>query len=285
MQQVLAAAEVVRWNQYCQQLAQCGWRTWESAEAFVTLSPFLAQQLAVAELWAWAEEGVLLARRSADVATAFFQAARPLLRQTSQAVFASWMSGGEWFLRQYPTRPSLAIEYFRVSPLVYGRYALPASTLWKEVVQELAQRDVKYAQAFFQHSRDALAEDDIDLAPLWEAVKPLVSGTPEVALYYLKHYADFVRRLGPASVERVQTILLHFLSAGAASALAFLQLVGGTLSFLPAAERLQALEWCERIAAVSPAGMLEFLHRFADLSRRLPGSRLQSWLATGIDMA
>jgi hypothetical protein len=106
-----------------------------------------------------------------------------------------------------------------------------------------------------------------------------------VALYYLERYADFVRRLGPASVERVQTILLHLLSAGAASARAFLQLVGSTLSFLPAAERLQALQWCERIAVVSPAGMLKFLHHFADLSHRLPGPRFESWLATGIDIA
>ena len=217
MQPVLTAAEIARWSQYCQQLAQCGWRTWESAEVFVTLSPFLAQQLALADVWVWAEAGIALARRSADVATAFFQAAKPLLRQTSQTVFATWMTGGEWFLHQYPTRPSLAVEYFRVSPLVYGRYPLPVSTLWRDVGQALAQRDARYAQPFFHHSRVVLAEDDIDLAPVWEVVKRLVPRAPEVALYYLEHSADFTRRLGPESIERVQTILLQLLSAGAAA--------------------------------------------------------------------
>ena len=155
MQHTLSAAEMARWSQYCLQLAQCGWRTWESAEVFLTLSPFLAQQRSPT-VWEWAEAGVGLARRSVDVATAFFQAAKPLLRQTSQAVFASWMTGGAWFLQQYPTRPSLASEYFRVSALVYGRYPLPVSTLWRDLGQAVTQRDVKHGQVFFHHSRVAL---------------------------------------------------------------------------------------------------------------------------------
>src|SRR5262245_23640507 len=72
LQETLPAADLVRWEQYCLQLAQCGWRTWESAETFVALSPFLVRQLQGTTLWAWAEHGVALAQRSADVATAFF---------------------------------------------------------------------------------------------------------------------------------------------------------------------------------------------------------------------
>ena len=65
MQQLLTAAEMARWGQYCVQLTQCGWRTWESAEAFLAFSPFLAQRLSVTEVWEWAEVGVALARRAA----------------------------------------------------------------------------------------------------------------------------------------------------------------------------------------------------------------------------
>jgi nitric oxide reductase activation protein len=285
MQHTLTAAEMARWSQYCLHLAQCGWRTWESAEVFLTLSPFLAQQLSATALWEWAETGVGLARRSVDVATAFFQAAKPLLRQTSQAVFASWVAGGAWFLQQYPTRPSLASEYFRVSALVYGRYPLPVSTLWRDLGQAVTQRDVKHSQPFFHHSRLALEADDIDLAPAWKVAQRIVPRAPEVALQYLERYADFVHRLGPQNIERIQAILLDLLSAGAAPARAFLRLVGGTFSFLPATERVQALEWCQHIAASSPAGMLEFLQHFAELSRRLPGQRLQSWVAAGIEVA
>ena len=285
MRHTLSATEMARWSQYCLHLAQCGWRTWESAEVFLTLSPFLAQQPSTTALWEWAEAGVELARRSVDVATAFFQAAKPLLRQTSQAVFASWMAGGAWFLQQYPTRPALASEYFRVSALVYGRYPLPVSTRWRDLGQAVTQRDVKHGQAFFHHSRVALEANDIDLGPAWEVAQNIVPRAPEVALHYLERYADFVHRLGPQSMERVQAILLEILSAGAAPARAFLRLAGGTLSFLPATERAQALEWCQHIAASSPAGMLEFLQHFAELSRRLPGKRLQSWVAAGIEVA
>jgi nitric oxide reductase activation protein len=285
MQHTLTAAEMARWSQYCLHLAQCGWRTWESAEVFLTLSPFLAQQLSATALWEWAEAGMELARRSVDVATAFFQAAKPLLRQTSQAVFASWVAGGAWFLQQYPTRPSLASEYFRVSALVYGRYPLPVSTLWRDLGQAVTQRDVKHGQAFFHHSRMALEADDIDLAPAWKVAQYIVPRAPEVALQYLERYADFVHRLGPQNIECIQAILLALLSAGAAPARAFLRLVGGTFSFLPATERAQALEWCQHIATSSPTGMLEFLQHFAELSRRLPGQRLQSWVTTGIEVA
>jgi hypothetical protein len=285
MPQTLTAAEMERWGQYCLQLAQCGWRTGESTEAFLALSPFLAQQLPMTDVWDWAETGVMLARRSADVATTFFQAAKPLLRHTSQAVFASWSAGGEWLLQHYPTRPSLASEYFRVSPLVYGRYSLSVSTLWRDLGQAMAQRDVKYAQPFLHYSRAALEAEEIDPAPAWEVAKHLVPQAPEVALHYLERYADFIRHLGRQSVEHVQAILLELLNAGTAPARAFLRLVSGTLSFLPAAERDQALQWCTQIAALSPAGMLAFLHHFPELSRRLPGKRLQPWVAAGMEVA
>ena len=49
--------------------------------------------------------------------------------------------------------------------------------------------------------------------------------------------------------------------------------------------RLQALTWCQDIAAASASGVLDFLSHFADLHRRLPGQRLQPWVTTGLAVA
>jgi nitric oxide reductase activation protein len=82
----------------------------------------------------------------------------------------------------------------------------------------------------------------------------------------------------------VHTILLT-LPASATAADTVLRLLGGTLGLVPAGDRVQVLEWCQRIAAVSPAGMLDFLRCLPELKRCLPGQRLEPWIVTGIEVA
>ena len=45
LQHTFTPAEFLMWTRHCVQLAQSGWRAWESADAFLQLSPFLQQRL------------------------------------------------------------------------------------------------------------------------------------------------------------------------------------------------------------------------------------------------
>ena len=102
VQPAFTPAEFAIWTRHCLQLAQSGWRAWESVDAFLQLSPFLQQRLVVDDLWTWAEHGVALARYSAEVATAFFHAAKPLLQEASHTVFAPWVAGSRAYLEPPP---------------------------------------------------------------------------------------------------------------------------------------------------------------------------------------
>src|SRR5687767_11626389 len=98
VQPAFTPTEFATWTQHCLQLAQSGWRAWESVDAFLQLSPFLQQRLGANDLWTWAEHGVALAQYSAETAAAFLHAAKPLLQEASQAVFAPWVAGGRAYL-------------------------------------------------------------------------------------------------------------------------------------------------------------------------------------------
>src|SRR5262245_24275771 len=322
LQYRFTTAEFPIWTQHCVRLAQSGWRAWESTEAFLQLSPFLQQHLVAHDLWTWAEHGQALARQSAEVATAFFQAAKPLLQEASQSVFATWVAGGRAYLEPQPPLSTLAAAYFRLSPHIYGRYPLATAVQWGQLGADLARAGVPYGHTFFALSRTHLDHTpEVDHAPAWAFAQHCLPQAPEVALDYLERYADLVHRLGPASLVHVEAVLgilvrggLSSLSPrplprgegpaaaeqnpwdpqpdtrpggraqtpsadtvaeegteGAADIRTFLRLVGSTLAFIPAAERLQALTWCREIAAVSPSGVLAFLQHFTDLQRRLPG--------------
>src|SRR5262245_59471759 len=65
VQSAFTPAEFSMWTQHCVQLAQSGWRAWESADAFLQVSPFLQQRLVADDLWTWAEHGVALTQYSA----------------------------------------------------------------------------------------------------------------------------------------------------------------------------------------------------------------------------
>lgn len=286
LQHTFTPAEFSIWTQHCVQLAQSGWRAWESTAAFLQLSPFLQQHLVADDLWTWAEHGQALTQYASEVATAFFQAAKPLLQEASQSVFGTWVAGSRAYLEQQPPLLSLAAEYFRLSPHIYGRYPLTTAVLWGQLGAALARGGVPYGQTFFALSRTHLERTpDIDHAPAWAFVQHCLPHAPVIGLDYLERYADLVHRLGADSLVHIEAVLRVLGALGAAEARTFLRLVGSTLAFIPTPERLQALTWCQEIAAASARGVLDFLHHFADLQRRLPGQRLQPWVTTGIEVA
>lgn len=286
MQVGLSEAELTRWMQYCVQLAQSGWHSWESTGAFVQVSPLLLQRLPVAQLWEWAEHGQRLARTSTEVASAFWRAARPFVQQASQALFAPWVEGGHWYLKHHPTVPSLAVEYFQLSPHIYGRYALPAATLWSQLGQTFVQAGRQHLHTFFTLSRAQLDQTpDIDLMPAWQHTRSMLPHAVDVALLYLERYPDLLRRLGEDGMTQVAAIVHELLTPTAADASTFVRRVGTMLGFVPAAERMQALAWCQQVAAVSHAGVIDFLQHLDTLRRRLPGPCLQLWITTGLELA
>ena len=285
LQPTFTPAEFAIWTQHCVQLAQSGWRAWESADAFLQLSPFLQQRLGADGLWTWAEHGVALSRYSAEVATAFFHAARPLLQEASHAVFAAWVAGSRAYLEP-PPLVALAVEYFRLSPYIHGHYALPTATRWGQLGADFARAGASYGQTFFLLSRAHLDRTpEIDHAPAWAFAQHCLPQAPAVALDYLERYATLFHHLGLAGLAKVENILHDVLAPVAADARTFLRLVGSTLAFMPVTEQLQALTWCQEIAAVSASGVLDFLRHLTDLQQRLPGQRLQPWVTTGLDVA
>ena len=286
MGQLCDAAELLTWAQHCLRLAHSGWRTWASAEAFVQQSPWLLRQLGATGLWEWAEQGYALSCHSPDVAVAFFRAARALLQGAAATALPSWVAAGQWYLEQRPALPTLAIEYFTVSPGIYTQYPLPTVRRWHQLGQACTGVGAQYGRQFFSLTRQHLEHSlDVDYAPAWEGVAPLLPYAIEVALAYVERYADLVHRLGSASAARVGALLYELSRPTASEASSFLRLIGSTLGFFSVPERLQVLEWCQQIAASSHAGVLAFLQHLPELWRVLPGPQLLPWVTTGITTA
>jgi len=286
LQTRLTADEWPIWADYCDQLAQSGWRAWESAEAFCRVTPFLLRHMDATALWFWADQGKIFARHSADVATAFFRSARRVAPHRSHEEARLWAANGYWFLQTHPAQPSLAVSYFQLSPHLYERYPLSTVDLWLQLGQQFAQAGVQTARTFFDLSRTLMSQEPLtDLTAPWTWTHDIVSASPDLALQALERYPALLYRLGADLTARVHEILLGMLAADVTQASIFLRVVGGTLGLLAAAERRQTLVWCQHIAAVHPEAALEFLQHVPDLSRRLPGERLQGWITTGLEVA
>ncbi|MGE3540605.1 MAG: nitric oxide reductase activation protein NorD, partial [Candidatus Tectimicrobiota bacterium] len=286
LQPLLSAPAFGLWTEHCVQLARSGWRAWESADAFLQQSPFLQQHLALQDLWLWAEHGKALSHLSAEVAAAFFHAARPFLQGVSQALFPTWVAGCRPYLEASPPLLSLAAEYFRLSPQIYSHYAPDVATLWSQVGAAYARVSPQHGQTFFVLSRAHLDHSPlVDHTAAWEWLGAVLPRAAPVTLAYLERYADLCQRFGPDSTRTIADLLLALVPSSAAEAQTLLRLVHSTLGFLPAPERLQALAWCQHILAVCPAAVQAFLQHFAPLQRRLPGERLQPWIDSGLDIA
>ena len=282
----LSAAELARWLAWCERLATCGWRSAESAEAFVRVSPFLLQRLSAAQLWRWAEHGETLARTSAAAATSFFRVARSFVQQAPGNALQQWVADGQRYLQQHPTFAALAETYFEISPAVYGQYPLADAQVWGRLGHDFARLGWQPARDFLSLSR-RLAEQapEVDLAPAWQQARRMLPQAGKLALEYLEHYPAYVQRFGDAGTEVLRDVVDELLAPQATDAEAFLHQVSSTLILSPAAECLQALTWCRDISAVSHAGGLAFLSHLGTLRERLPDSRLHDWINAGMDVA
>ena len=282
----LSEAEMTRWLGWCERLATCGWRSAESAEAFIRVSPLLLQRLSAAQLWQWAEHGEALARTSAGAAASFFRAARPFVQQAPGNALQQWVADGQWYLQQHPTFAALAETYFEISPVVYGQYPFADAQVWGQLGHDFARLGWQSARDFLSLSR-RLAEQapEVNLAPAWQQARRMLPQAGKLALEYLGHYPDYVQRFGDAGAAVLRGIVDELLAPQATDAEVFLHQVGNTLILLPAAECLQALAWCREISAVSHAGGLAFLNHLSTLRERLPDSRLHDWINAGIDGA
>lgn len=281
----LSPQDFAVWAQYCITLSQSGWRAWESAEAFCHVSPFLLQHIEASALWQWAEAGKGLARHSADVATAFFRAARLVAPQHTLEEAQPWIAGGYWYLQHYPAQPSLTAAYFQASPAIYTRFAAPVCALWQRLGQRFAQTGVPKARSFFDISRAFVDQEHLsDPSVPWELAQRMVPLAADLALQFLERYPDLALRLGTELVALVHEIATVLLASKVAHATTFLRVLNGTLALLSAGQRRQALEWCVDLAKVTPEGMLAFLHQLPELMQRLPSDRLQLWVDTGLEL-
>ena len=282
----LSETDVTRWLDCCERLATCGWRSAESAEAFVRVSPFLLQRRSVAPLWQWAEHGEELARLSAASATSFFRAARPFVQQAPADALRQWVADGQWYLQQHPTFAALAETYFEISPTIYGQYPATDAQAWGQLGHDFARLGTQPARDFLSLSRH-LAEQapEVDLAPAWRQARRMLPPAGKLALEYLQHYPDYVERFGDAGAAVLRDVVDELLAPQAAHAEAFLHKLSSTLILLPTGECLQALTWCGEISAVSHAGCLAFLDHLSALRERLPDNRLHDWIRAGIDAA
>ena len=282
----LSEAEMTRWLAWCGRLATCGWRSAESAEAFIRVSPFLLQRLSAAQLWQWAEHGETLARISAAAASSFFGAAKPFVQQAPNTALLQWVADGQWYLQQHPTFAALAETYFEVSPAVYGQYPFADAQVWGQLGHDFARLGWQPARDFLSLSRH-LAEQapEVALAPAWQQARRMLPQAGKLALEFLEHYPDYVQRFGDAGTAVLRDIVDELLAPQITDAETFLHQVGNTLILLPAAECLQALTWCREISTVSHAGGLAFLNHLGALRERLPDNRLHDWTNAGIDVA
>ena len=282
----LSEAQVERWIGCCQKLATCGWRSAESAEAFVRVSPFLLQRTGSAGLWQWAEHGETLARASAAAATSFFRSARPFLQRAPSNVLPQWAADGQWYLQQHPTFAALAETYFETSPIIYGQYPLASARVWGQLGHGFARLGWQAAGEFLSLSR-RLAEQapEIDLEPAWHQTRRMLPQAGKLALEYLDHYPDYAHRFGEAGAAVLRDIVDELLAPQVSDLEAFLHRVRSTLILSPAAECLQTLTWCRQVSSVSHAGGLSFLDHVGGLRERLADHGLQDWIGAGVDIA
>ncbi len=156
-------AQLEQWVQAGIALANHSLRSWEAASEYFRASPGVAERMSFDELQHWVELSTELAGESSLMAAAFIKATPAALEQIDVASLDQWSEQGGRLCRGNWKSIALSGLYFQHSPRLLGSLSLAAVDRLVDIIDQLTERSYELANSVLEGAGDIfenLAEAD-----------------------------------------------------------------------------------------------------------------------------
>ena len=183
------------WAEDGLELARRSWRSWEAASEYFRASSAVLTLVEFDALRRWTQYGRDLVELSSSLAAAFFRASPGTLPHISFAQMGDWVAMGRHLYKGTWRSASLAVQFFDLSPILFGQLSLEESKALVRFVDVLAERSYD------------LATHCLSVAP--QMLSPLPHEDREAFLRFAEVLAHTGWADARSYLERGPSLLIH----------------------------------------------------------------------------
>ncbi|MBQ73910.1 MAG: hypothetical protein CMQ20_02660 [Gammaproteobacteria bacterium] len=207
----IAADEVQRqkWAVLCEHIAESGWHAWESADAYIKVSPLISRLYGTSEVLERGAFGLGLCGHSFEPAHSYFVGLHELIQ--SSGPDSKWEnlrlieSTGAMIQQKNQHASKMLAAYFNAGFFILERYKLDDVSAWSELVLALANHKRVDLLKFLKLSNSRVP---------WTAALELQKVSANASLIYIESYPALERKYGQRLMEEQQPSFIRHAAGG-----------------------------------------------------------------------
>jgi len=192
---LLEPDEVGLWAEDGLELARRSWRSWEAASEYFRASAVVLTLMEFEALRLWTRYGRDLVELSSSLSAAFFRASPGALPHIAFAQIGDWVGLGRHLYKGTWRSASLSVQFFDMSPILFGQLSLEEGRALVRFVDVLAERSYD------------LATHCLSVAP--QTISPLPREDREPFLRFAEVLAHTGWADARSYLERGPSLLIH----------------------------------------------------------------------------
>jgi len=280
---VLEPDEVGLWAEDGLELARRSWRSWEAASEYYRASAVVLTLVEFPALRRWTQYGRDLVELSSSLAAAFFRASPGALPLISFAQVGEWVTLGRHLYKGTWRSASLAVQFFDISPILFGQLSLEESKALARFVDVLAERSYDLATHCLSVAPQALAPLPLEDREAFLRFAEVLAYTGWAdARSYLERGPSLLTHVQASQRPRFLNLCREVARQEGRQAFSFFAEGAGALSQVEGEVHPYLLSLAEDLAPHSAVAAMEFLKTTPQVLSRISVDDLPTWHAFGL---
>ena len=194
----------LKWARQCLNIAESGWHAWESTDAFIKLSPRIAQLYGTDDLLKRGTYGLGLCGYSFEPGHRYFTGLKKLLQSSDPD--RNWEnlqyieSTGTLVHQKYQHASNLLVAYFDAAFTVIQQHQAQEVSAWSEFALTVARQERAELLEFLRLSNVMVP---------WVAALVLQKVSVDASLHYVAAYPQLEHKYGQRLIENQQPLFLR----------------------------------------------------------------------------
>jgi hypothetical protein len=276
--------EFTLWAKEGQSIAAQTVRSWESAVEYYRVSPSVARSLAFPSLMQWARCGTYLAQDSPTLAVAFFRASPLIVGNLRPQYIPRWAGLGRSLYKGTWKSSTLAAKFFEVSPDLIRSLPFWDVEVFASLIESLSYKSYDVAVECLVLGRDVLPAMGREREAFLSMGRALTDNSWREVKTCLELAPRALQQVEEGQTGRFLKLGERLAKVGLRETSRFLADGTQALSQVPHGSQAHILDLCEGLLAISPDAVPPFLKSLSGVLNRITLSQLDTWFQQGVQL-
>ena len=259
-------------------------RSWESAVEYYKVSPEVARSLAFPSFMQWARCGTYLAQDSPTLAVSFFKASPLIVGNLRPQYIPRWAGLGRSLYKGTWKSSTLAAKFFEVSPDLIRSLPFWDVEVFASLIESLSYKSYDVAVECLVLGRDVLPAMGREREAFLSMCRALTEGSWREVKACLELAPRALQQVDEGQTGRFLKLGERMAKVGLRETSRFLADGTQALGQVPQGSQAHILDLSEALLAISPDALPPFLKSLNSVLNRITMSQLDTWFEHGVKL-